>query len=104
MGGVPILKGIIDRLTNQYYPWSMRSLAQISNEHLTIFYEDIVDEFLENADIYNDITRGSKQIIFGNPMPAFFPIMFKNFKDQKAIDVSKNFLLMLNNYTIGPEF
>jgi hypothetical protein len=81
MGGVPILKGLIDRATNKYYPWSMRSLAQLSNEHLTIFYEDVIDEFLESADVYHDITRGTDQIIFGNPMPAFFPHMFKNFKE-----------------------
>jgi hypothetical protein len=71
---------------------------------LTIFYEDIVDEFLENSDYYNDMTRGTQQIIFGNPMPALFPHMFKNFREQTPVNVSKNFLLMLNNYTIGPEF
>jgi hypothetical protein len=81
MGGVPILRGLIDRATNKYYPWSMRSLAQLSNEHLTIFFEDIADEFLENSDYYNDVTRETDQIIFGTPMPAFFPHMFKNFRE-----------------------
>ena len=105
MGGIPIIKGLLDRESNKYYPWSMKALAHLSNEHLTIFYEDIVDEFIESGDSYNDVTRNppTSQIIFGNPMPALFPYMFKSFKDNPPLNVKKDFLIMLNNYTIGPE-
>jgi hypothetical protein len=106
MGGIPILKGLLDIESNKYYPWSMKTLAHLSNEHLTIFYEDIVDEFVESGDSYSDLTRNppTHQIILGNPMPALFPYMFKIFKDNPPLNVKRDFLVMLNNYTIGPEY
>jgi hypothetical protein len=79
IAGTPILMGIIDKIGNKFYKWSMRALTHLSVQNLTLFYDDMVDEFVNYAECYSDSSRNSNWLVLGSPMPALFPEMFKTF-------------------------
>lgn len=49
MAGIPIVMGIVDKVGNKFYKWSMKALTHLSVHSLTLFYEDMVDEFIYDS-------------------------------------------------------
>jgi hypothetical protein len=87
------IRGFVDTYGRIFYPWSIEALLNLSNTRVYLEHDEI-QKFVITQETLDKIR------VIGQPLPAFFPIMVKEFGEKIIGENQAQKLRMVNKYSV----